>query len=452
MSKKKIIIISIVAVIVVAVVVSMSIGKNGDEAIEVQTEPVKRNKVVQTVTATGKIQPKTQVKISADVAGKIKKLDVKEGDWVDKGQFLVELDREKYEAMVESAEANLRSIEANALLAKENMLKAEKDYNRTRELFEKNLESQAVLDQISAQLEIEKARYKSTLEQVEQARAALKQAKDDLSKTTIYAPMSGTISELNKEVGEIALGSQFQEDVIMVISNLSGMEALVDVDENDVVTISIGDTASIEVDALPDIVLTGVVTEIANSAKITAAGSADQKTEFEVKVSIDGQTDASKKAAISIANQNNEVKYSNVTADLRPGMTATSEIITETRENALSVPIQCVAVRTVEQLKRKMPEPSGDTAIAEEKPEPEFTPDKDGFVEIVWIVEGDEAHARQVKTGIQSETHIEIVEGISEGESIVVGNFRAIAQDLQNGSKVKVKQEPIASREFGHDH
>lgn len=452
MSKKKIIIISITILIVVAVVVSLSLRKNGDDAIEVQIEPVKRNKVVQTVTATGKIQPKTQVKISADVAGKIKRLDVKEGDWVEKGQFLVELDREKYQAMVESAEASLRSVEANALLARENKLKAEKDYSRTKELFEKNLESQAVLDQVYAQAEIEKARHKSTMEQVEQAKATLKQAKDDLSKTRIYAPMSGTVSELNKELGEIALGSQFQEDVIMVISNLSGMEALVDVDENDVVTISIGDTASIEVDALPDIVLTGVVTEIANSAKITAAGSADQKTEFEVKVSIDGQSDASKKAALSIANKSSEVKYSDVTADLRPGMTATSEIITETRVNALSIPIQCVAVRTVDQLKKITPQPAGDTAIAEEKPEPEFTADKDGFVEIVWIVDGDVARARQVRTGIQSETHIEILDGISEGESIVVGNFRAIAQDLQNGSKVKVKQEPIASREMSHDH
>ena len=163
MSKKKIIIISITILIVVAVVVSLSIGKNGDEALEVQTQPVKRNKVVQTVTATGKIQPKTQVKISADVAGKIKRLDVKEGDWVEKGQFLVELDREKYEAMVESAEASLRSAEANALLARENMLKAEKDHHRTKELFEQNLESQAVLDQIYAQAEIEKARYKSVM-------------------------------------------------------------------------------------------------------------------------------------------------------------------------------------------------------------------------------------------------------------------------------------------------
>lgn len=445
MSKKKIVLITITVFIVIAVVVAMNLGGNGNEAVEVQTAKVMRNKIVQTVTATGKIQPKTQVKISADVAGKITHLDVKEGDWVERGQFLVELDRERYEAMVESAEANLRSIEANAQLAKENMLKVEKDYKRTNELFEKNLESQAVLDQIHAQVEVEKARYKSVLEQVEQAKASLKQARDDLSKTTIYAPMAGTISELNKEVGEIALGSQFQEDVIMVVSNLSGMEALVDVDENDIVSVSIGDTARIEVDALPDIVLSGVVTEIANSAKISAEGSANQKTEFEVKISIDGQAEATQKNNISIT-KNAEVKYTNVTADLRPGMTSTSEIITDTRDNALSVPIQSVAVRTADQLKRKEPQPSGDTAIADEAPAQEFIPDKDGFVEIVWVIEDGTANARQVKTGIQSETHIEIVEGLSEEETIVIGNYRAIAKDLQNGSKVKTNQSQLASR------
>jgi HlyD family secretion protein len=234
--------------------------------------------------------------------------------------------------VVESAEAQLRATEANAQLAKENMLKAEKDYARTRELFEKKLESQAVLDQIYAAAEVEKARYQASLEQVDQAKASLKRAQDDLSKTTLYAPMSGTISELNKEIGEIALGSQFQEDVIMVISNLSGMEALVDVDENDIVSVSLGDSAKIEVDALIDLVFNGTVSEIANSAKISGQGTSDQKTEFEVKIAVEKPGDK-----------------------LRPGMTASSDIITETHENVLCVPIQSVAVRTIEQLKSKNP-------------------------------------------------------------------------------------------------
>jgi HlyD family secretion protein len=444
MSKKKIIIIAIGVIVVVAVIVSMNLGKSNKQIISVETAPVKLDKIVQTVTATGRIQPKTKVKISADLSAKITLLEVKEGDWVEKGEFLVQLDREKFSAIVENAEANLRSVQANALLAKENMLKAEKDYVRTKELFDKNLESQAALDQSYASAQVEKARYQSTLELVDQAKATLKQARDELSKTTIYAPMSGTISELNKEEGEIALGSQFQEDVIMVVSNLSGMEALVNVDENDIVSVAIGDTATIEVDALPHLVLTGMVTEIANSAKIIGEGSADQKTEFEVKIAIDSENNQSSSKGISASNQEVKVAGGNVTAELRPGMTATSEIITDTRTEVLCVPIQSVAVRTLEQLKKVEPAPSGDTAYAEESPDEIFVPDKEGFVEIVFVVKDGIAHAKQVKTGIQSETHIEIVDGISEGEEVVIGNYRAISKDLQNGSKVRI-QEQLAS-------
>jgi HlyD family secretion protein len=222
--------------------------------------------------------------------------------------------------------------------------------------------------------------------------------------------MSGTISQLNKELGEIALGSQFQEDVILVISNLSGMEALVDVDENDIVSVAIADRSSIEVDALPDVVLGGEVTEIANTAKISADGSTDQKTEFQVKITI---TDAN--------------------ADLRPGMTASAEIVTETREDVIAVPIQSVAVRTPEQLTKKSSEEQ------DAKPGEEFEPDKDGFVEIVWLVENGKAVARQVEAGIQSETHIQILDGLEEGEQVVIGNFRAISKDLENGSAVVIQ-------------
>jgi HlyD family secretion protein len=415
-SKKKIIIGSIVILVIGVMIILISTRNNGNQGITVETAKVERHKIVETVTATGRIQPKTKVKISADVAAKITGLNVKEGEWVEKGKFLVQLDRERFLAAMESAEANLKASESNATLAKENMFKAEKDYVRIKELFEQNLETQANLDQAYAADKAEKARYNSALQQVEQAKAALKQAKDDLSKTTIYAPMSGTISELNKEVGEIALGSQFQEDVIMIISELSGMETLVNVDENDVVSVSVGDSATIEVDALPDQVFHGVVSEIASSATITGSGTLDQKTEFEVKISI---TDPG--------------------TELRPGMTASSDIITETREDALGIPIQCVTVRTPEQLKKKEPEASG-VAIADNSSKENYVPDKDGFVEVVFIVEDGIAKAKQVKTGIQSETHIEIIEGLSEGEEIVTGSYRAISQTLQNQSQVEVKK------------
>jgi HlyD family secretion protein len=416
MSKKKIIIGSIIILVIGVMIIFISTRNKGDQGIAVETAKVERQKIVETVTATGRIQPKTKVKISADVAAKITDLNVKEGEWVEKGKFLVQLDRERFLAAMESAEANLKASESNATLAKENMLKAEKDHVRIKELFEQNLETQANLDQTYAAEKAEKARYNSALQQVEQAKAALKQAKDDLSKTTIYAPMSGTISELNKEVGEIALGSQFQEDVIMIISKLSGMETLVNVDENDVVSVTVGDSATIEVDALPDQVFHGVVSEIASSATITGSGTMDQKTEFEVKISI---IDPGR--------------------ELRPGMTASSDIITETREDALGIPIQCVTVRTPEQLKKKEPK-AGGAAIADNSSEENYVPDKDGFVEVVFIVEDGIAKAKQVKTGIQSETHIEIIEGLSEGEEIVTGSYRAISQTLQNQSQVEVKK------------
>jgi len=409
MTKKRVLL-GLVVVVVVGVVVVTALGRSrGDDGLPVEVAAVDRSTVVQTVTATGKIQPMVQVNISADVSAKITRLGVDEGDWVEKGTLLVELDRERYVAEVESQEANLSAAQAQANLARENMVKAQKDYERSRQLFDRNLESQASLDSMYASAEVEKARYQSTQDQAEQARAAVRQARDALSKTTIYSPMAGTISMLNKEVGEIALGSQFQEDVIMVVSNLQGMEALVDVDENDIVLVSVGDEATIEVDALPDVKFKGEVTEIANSAKISGQGSSDQKTEFEVKIAVlDPGT------------------------RLRPGMTASAEVVTEVRENCLGVPIQSVTVRTTEQLG------VGKQAGEKENGTPRFLPDDEGFVEVVWVVESDKASARQVKTGIQSDTHIEILEGLDESEQVVVGSYRAISRDLQDGAAVVI--------------
>jgi HlyD family secretion protein len=412
MTRKRIIILGSIFIVVVIFIAAFSLSGNGDEAISVQTANVDRQKIVETVSATGNIQPETQVKISADVAAKIIRLEVEEGDWVEKGQFLVQLDRAQFLAAVERSEASLRATQANANLAKENMLKAEKDFLRLKELYDKKLESQASMDQTYAAYQVEKARYQASLEQVEQAAASLKQTNDNLSKTSIYAPMAGTISVLNKEVGEIALGSQFQEDVIMVVSNLAGMEALVDVDENDIVALQLGDSATIEIDAIPDVLFRGTVSEIASSAKISAAGSADQKTEFEVKVSL---VEPGKK--------------------LRPGMTASANIVTEIRTNAVVVPIQCVAVRTPEQLSVGLVEETTEDSTAAL----EYSPDKDGFVQVVFVVNQGEARALQVETGIQSETHIEVLDGLTEGDEVVTGNYRAISQLLQNHSKVKTE-------------
>ncbi len=420
MSKKSYALLAAVLVAGAGATTAYVLKQRESEGTHVEAAKVERLEIVQTVTATGKIQPEIRVKISADVSAKITQLMVKEGGWVEQGDFLLELDRERHVAAVERAEAGLRSSQANVTLCAENRNKAEKDHQRIRELYQQKLEPQSSLDAVYASYQVAVATHQSALDQVEQTRATLKQARDDLAKTRIYAPMAGTVSELNKEAGEIALGSQFQEDVILVISNLEGMEALVDVDENDIVSIELGQQAKIEIDALPDSVFHGEVSEIANSAKTSSGGTSEQKTEFEVKIAI---TDASDQ--------------------LRPGMTATADVITEVRDSALGVPIQSVAVRTPEELEPEQAEPSrwsfssaGGEPDAGEAAAADYTTDEDGFVEVVFVIEGGETLARQVRTGIQSESHIEIEDGLSEGEEIVTGSYRAISKDLRNGSAV----------------
>jgi HlyD family secretion protein len=405
--KRRMLWIGIALVPVIAAALLIAARGRDRKGLEVQTAKVSREEIVQKVNATGRIEPKTQVKISADVSAKIKRLGVVEGQWVEKGTLLVELDRERYLAAVESAEANVRSAEANATLVAQNLDRAQKEFARSKEMMARGLESQSDYDTKQTAWQVEQARHKAATEQVAQAQASLKQSRDDLSKTTIYAPMSGTVSALNKEQGEIALGSQFQADVIMVIADLSAMEAQVNVDENDIVSIHRGEPAEIHADALLDQTLHGEVSDISSSANVAAAGSSEQKTEFEIKIGI---TDPPK--------------------TLRPGMTATSDIVTHTNAHALSVPIQAVALRTVDQLLLK--------GEKRKDAEARFKPDKDGFVEVVFVIESGRAVAHQVKTGIQSDDRIEILEGLKEDQEVVSGSYRAISKDLDNGALVRI--------------
>jgi len=407
MLKKRFVWVVTALLLLTVVVLGMTMRGRGSKGVEVQTAKVARQEIVQKVNATGRIQPRTQIKISADVSAKIKRLGVVEGQHVDKGALLVELDRERYLAAVESAEANVRSAQANATLAQQNYTQAEREFTRAKGMLEQHLQSQAEFDAKQTAWQVEEARSKSALEQVEQAKAALKQSRDDLSKTTIYAPMSGTVSALNKEVGEIALGSQFQADVIMVIADLREMEAQVNVDENDIVSIQRSQAAEVQTDALLATPLKGQVSDISSSANTAAPGSSEQKTEFEIKIAI---TDPP--------------------ATLRPGMTATADIMTKTNPSALSVPIQCVALRTIDQLAQK-----GEKRADAEK---RFKADRDGFVEVVFCIEGGKAVAHQVKTGIQSDERIEILEGLKEGDEVVSGSYRAISKDLDNGAVVRI--------------
>jgi HlyD family secretion protein len=414
--KKRTLLVLAGIVVLVAVVTGMALKGRGGKVPVVQTAKVSRQKIVQRVSATGKIQPKTQVEISADVSGKIEKLPVVEGQWVNKGALLVGLARERYLAAVESAVAAVSAAEANATLVSENKTRTENEYKRSKQMVATGLESQSSFEAKQAEYQVEVARYKSTMDQVAQSRAALKQARDDLSKTTIYAPMSGTISALNKELGEIALGSQFQKDVILTVADLSAMEAQVNVDENDIMSIALGQEAEIEVDALPGQPLKGVVSEIGSSAVSQGTGTTDQKTEFEIKISI-----------------------LNPPKTLRPGMTASANITTKVNDSALSVPLQAVAARSVDQLAMK--------GEKRKDAEGRYKADKDGFVEVVFCVEKGKAVAKQVKTGIQGEDLIEVTDGLKEGDEIVTGSYRAISKDLNNGAVVNVDNTKKPERE-----
>ena len=410
---KKIIITIIVILLAGAGYYMSTKGKGEDQATDVELTEVKKAEIIQKVNATGKVQPKTQINISADVSAKITGLYVKEGDWVEKGTLLVEIDREKYLASVESQEANVRSAQANAKLVKANLEQSKRVLHRAKEMFSKNLESQSNLDSTQASYQVEVARYESSLQQVEQSKGVLKRSRDDLSKTTIYAPMSGTISKLNKESGEIAIGSQFQEDVIMTIANLNEMETLVNVDENDIIAIQLGQEAEIEIDALLGTKVKGIVSEIATSAIAPQNGVANQKTEFEVTITI--TSDSTK---------------------LRPGMTTSANIITDTRNDAISVPIQSVTVRTVSQLTEK-----------EEFKSATYTAGKDGFVEVIFVERDGKVIATEVVTGIQSNELIEIIEGVTVGDKVVSGSYRAISRDLDNGASVQVKSDAKSGEE-----
>ena len=378
-------------------------------AVEVELQDAARETIVETVTSTGKIQPKQQVNISADVSAKITELHVVEGQWVEQGKLLVKLDQERYLASVENAEANVRAAQANALLVKENLNRVEKDYERAKQMVSRKLDSEAALDTAYAAHQVELARLRAAEESVEQARAILKQANDDLAKTTIFAPMSGTVSLLRKEAGEIAIGSQFQEDVIMVISDLTNMEALIDVDEIDITTIAVGDKAEVIVDALNGSKLRGTVTEIANSAK-EAVDVNTEKTEFE----------------ITIAIEESEPR-------LRPGMTAKAIVTTDIKDNVIAVPLQSVTVRSMEQLKAME---GIDAAMLDT-----VATDDAGFVELLFTVVDDKAEVRPVTTGIQGGGKIEITSGIEAGDPIVSGSYRAISKDLAHGSDVTEQGE-----------
>lgn len=381
-------------------------GKQKEKFVIVQTEKVQRRTITQVVTASGKIQPETQVKINAEVSGEIVDIAVKEGQKVKRGALLVRIKPDQYQAQVDRAEAALASTKALLSLQAANWEKAKTEFRRMQDLCQKQLASDQ--DFVSAKIaeQIARAQHESAQSNIAQSLASLKEAKENLAKTSIYAPMEGIVSQVKSETGERVSGSTFTQGTeMMTIADLSLMEARVDVGESDIVLLNIGNVAQLDVDAYPERKFKGVVAKIGNTAKTKSAGTQDEVTNFEVK--------------IRIVERN---------ISFRPGMSVTADIETQTRPNVLSVPIQSVTTR-------QPPKPK------EAKPGLETPKDRGGEKpqEVVFVMEQDKAKMLQVKRGICDETYVEIQEGLEENMEVVSGSYKAINRELEDGCKIKVE-------------
>lgn len=396
MKKKPIFIIGGI-LLFVAVIVIVNLKRSGKH-ITVQTEKVSKGLITETVSGSAKIQPEVQVKISAKVSGQIMKLGVSEGDIVNKGDFLVQLDPEYYRAAAEQSRSNLKFAEAG-------FEKSKSEFDRYKKLHNDNLAS-------LAELEIAKSTFEQAKASVEQAKAVLEQANDNLAKTTIYSPMDGIVSQLNKKTGEMAMGSQFTLDVIMTVADLARMQAEADIDENDVVNVELGDTTQIHVDAFPDTTFKGIVTEIANTGTTQGMGTQEEVTNFLVKIAMIEKPER-----------------------LRPGMSATVDITTESKPNVLKVPIQCVAIRGPVQPKEKKhhKEKAESDSAAVEAPSAPAKPGK-----VLFVIKDGVAKQVSVETGISSDTEWEITSGAEENDEVVSGPFRLLSKTLKDGDVVKV--------------
>ncbi|MBX2977368.1 MAG: efflux RND transporter periplasmic adaptor subunit [Ignavibacteriaceae bacterium] len=408
-SKKKIFIFGGLGLLLIVVVLLVIFQGNKEEIIPVVTEKVQKRTVTQTVTATGKINPEFQVKITPEVTGEIVFLPVKEGDKVKKGDVLIKIKADAYQAQKQRAEAALQSSRALLSQRKAELEKVSSDYKRVSGLHVKNLVSEAELEAAKSQYLSVQAMYEAAHASVLQSDAALREALEQLYKTTITSPMNGTISILNVELGERVLGSGFSQGTdLMTVSDLANMEAIVDVDENDVPLISVGDTSRIKVDAFGDRVFSGVVTQIGNSAKQTGFGTQEQVINFEVKI-----------------------KLIDIDKNLRPGMSCNAKIETETKENVVTVPIQSVTARSdFKPIEEEEGEPVNGKKKEEEKVQ-----------EIVFVIDNSKAKSVKVETGISDDNYIEIKKGLEPDAEVVTGSYRAISRELKDGSIVIVENK-----------
>jgi HlyD family secretion protein len=420
-------------VIVVAVVAAVSNKK--ETGIAVTTEKAIVKTITHVVTATGKVQPEVEVKISPEVAGELTQIPVIEGQTVKKGDLLVKIKPDFYQAQLEQQEAALASSQAASVLSRARLTKAELDFKQAEELYGKKLVSETDFISAKTNLDVARADFDSSLAQIRRTEGSLTQARDSLSKTTIYSPIDGTISSLTSEVGERVVGTnQFAGTEIMRIADLDSMEVRVRVNENDIINVKVGDRAIVTVDAFPGRKFTGAVNEISSSAitlgsssgaAAAAASASDDVTNFLVKISIKDRD-----------------------AKLRPGMSATVDIETQTVENVVAVPIQSVTVRaeggkTAEEVQaakaKEAKERSGnDLEVANEREDARRN--RETLQRVVFVKTGDTVKQRAVETGIADNSSIEVKSGLKAGEEVVSGSYAAISRRLKDGSKVMIEK------------
>lgn len=427
----------IIIVIVGGVLFGLGKFKGGDKTTEVTVEKAGRGNITATVTATGKVYPETEVTISSEVAGEIVELPVHDGQKVEKGDTLVRVNPDTLEAQVLQQEAALRATNANSLEAEARMMQAELELKRIRSLSEKGFTTQEQVDQADTSFQIAQASYQATLSRIEQQEMQLKEARNSLAKATSFAPISGTITSLTSELGDRVVGTgQFEGTEIMRVADLTQIEVRVDVSESDIVQVKIGDPASIEIDAIPGEEFQGEVTEIANSANRDSSSSSDQLTTFQVKVRL---LEPSKQ--------------------IRPGMTATAEIKTETVKDVVKVPLQAVTVRSKDVVAKQLGETKDEGPDSNGKPQAQ-NPERSGppqngngsrpdrgnggssrkretLERVVFLFENGTAKLVRVETGLADNRHIEIKSGVKEGDEIITGGYRVLTRELENGKAVQ---------------
>ncbi len=414
-SKKKLFIFGGLGVLLLVLLLLVIFGGSKEDIVVVQTEKVEKRTITQVVSATGKINPVYQVNISAEATGEIVDLPIKEGDIVKKGQILLRIKPDNYEAARNLAAAGLDQAKSGLSQVKAQLDKVEADYKRAQDLSKKKLVSDSELETAKSTYLQTYANYESQKSGVTQAEARLKDAVTNLNKTTVYSPLNGTISKRDVDLSERVLGSGYAPGTEMLtVADLSKMEATVNVDENDVVLIKVGDTAKVHVDAFANKTFKGIVTQIGNSAVTKGLGTQDEVVNFEVKVLI-----------IDPENQ------------LRPGMSCDADILTETKLNVYSIPIQSVTAR-VDKAKAATQQETG-TSVNESEAKAKKEARSNKPKEVVFVVKDNKAKMIEVKTGISDDTYIEIQSGLNGGEEVVSGPYRAISKELDDGSKLSVQ-------------